>query len=205
MCRRLAEQGFYSPAGNRRRAGNFAAAPQVVPPIAGIGMSAELKETSMWHANGKFLLVGAVALYAGSIPGAAVGFSAGLLLDLAVGGDLGSSSLVLTSIGYAIGRYREVRDPALPRCERLGDGADVVVGDVDHAALERLVALVVDRLDDDLRPGAIHCGGNGLAVGDVQIGVGERRHLVRRTAFMDDRGPELAPGAEHDNPHQAAL
>jgi rod shape-determining protein MreD len=58
------------------------------------------------------LLVGAVALYAGSIPGAAVGFSAGLLLDLAVGGDLGSSSLVLTSLGYAIGRYREVRDPA---------------------------------------------------------------------------------------------
>ena len=58
------------------------------------------------------LLVGAVALYGGSIPGAAVGFSAGLLLDLAVGGDVGSSSLVLTAVGYGIGRYREVRDPA---------------------------------------------------------------------------------------------
>ena len=58
------------------------------------------------------LYVAAVALYAGSIPGAAAGFSAGLLLDLAVGGDVGASSLVLTAVGYGLGRYREVRDPA---------------------------------------------------------------------------------------------
>ena len=38
----------------------------------------------------------------------------------------------------------QVGDPALPGRERLGDGADVLVGHVDDAALERLVALAVD-------------------------------------------------------------
>jgi rod shape-determining protein MreD len=58
------------------------------------------------------LLVAAVALYAGSVPGAATGFFTGLLADLALGGDLGASSLVLTAVGYGVGRYREQRDPA---------------------------------------------------------------------------------------------
>lgn len=58
------------------------------------------------------LAVAAVALYAGSVPGAAVGFVTGFLLDLAVGGTMGVSSLVLTAVGYGVGRYREVRDPA---------------------------------------------------------------------------------------------
>ena len=58
------------------------------------------------------LVVAGVAIYAGSVPGAAVGFSAGFLLDLLVGGTMGVSSLVLTAVGYGVGRYREVRDPA---------------------------------------------------------------------------------------------
>ena len=58
------------------------------------------------------LAVAGVAIYAGSVPGAAVGFGAGFLLDLLVGGTMGASSLVLTAVGYGVGRYREVRDPA---------------------------------------------------------------------------------------------
>ena len=58
------------------------------------------------------LVVAGVAIYAGSVSGAATGFAAGLLLDLAVGQTVGASSLVLTAIGYGVGRYREVRDPA---------------------------------------------------------------------------------------------
>ena len=58
------------------------------------------------------LAVAGVAIYAGSVSGAAMGFGTGLLLDLAVGGTMGVSSLVLTAMGYAVGRYREVRDPA---------------------------------------------------------------------------------------------
>ncbi len=58
------------------------------------------------------LVVAAVAIYAGSVPGAAMGFGTGLLLDLLVGQTMGASSLVLTAVGYGVGRYREVRDPA---------------------------------------------------------------------------------------------
>ena len=58
------------------------------------------------------LVVAAVAIYAGSIPGASMGFGVGLLLDLLVGQTMGISSLVLTAVGYGVGRYREVRDPA---------------------------------------------------------------------------------------------
>jgi rod shape-determining protein MreD len=58
------------------------------------------------------LVVGAVALWGGSIAGAAVGFSCGLLLDLIVGQDVGASSLVLTAVGYFVGRYGEVNEPA---------------------------------------------------------------------------------------------
>jgi rod shape-determining protein MreD len=58
------------------------------------------------------LVVGAVAIYAGSVPGAIVGFSTGLLIDLLVGQNLGATSLVLTALGYGVGRYRDLRDPA---------------------------------------------------------------------------------------------
>lgn len=58
------------------------------------------------------LVVGAVALWGGAIPGAAVGFSCGLLVDLTLGQDVGASSLVLTAVGYFVGRYGEVNEPA---------------------------------------------------------------------------------------------
>ena len=58
------------------------------------------------------LFVAAVAIYAGSISGAVVGFSTGILLDLAIGQTLGLSSLVLTALGYGVGRYRDLRDPS---------------------------------------------------------------------------------------------
>jgi rod shape-determining protein MreD len=58
------------------------------------------------------LAVAAIALYSGSVPGAIAGFTAGLLLDLALGANLGATSLVLTVVGYFVGRYTELRDPA---------------------------------------------------------------------------------------------
>jgi rod shape-determining protein MreD len=58
------------------------------------------------------LVVAAVAYYAGSITGSATGFAMGVLLDLAAGQTMGASSLVLTAVGYGVGRYRELRDPA---------------------------------------------------------------------------------------------
>jgi rod shape-determining protein MreD len=58
------------------------------------------------------LVVAGVAIYAGSVSGAATGFSTGLLLDMAAGQTVGAASLVLTAVGYGVGRFREVRDPA---------------------------------------------------------------------------------------------
>ena len=58
------------------------------------------------------LAVAAVAYYGGSIAGSSAGFAAGVLLDLATGATMGASSLVLTAVGYGVGRFREVRDPS---------------------------------------------------------------------------------------------
>ena len=58
------------------------------------------------------LVVAGVALWAGSVPGAITGFCFGLVLDLALGQNVGSSSLVLSAVGYGTGRFGELRDPA---------------------------------------------------------------------------------------------
>jgi rod shape-determining protein MreD len=64
------------------------------------------------HADVVVLVVAAVAFYGGAVPGSAAGFCAGLLLDLLIGATMGASSLVLTAVGYAVGRFRELRDPS---------------------------------------------------------------------------------------------
>jgi rod shape-determining protein MreD len=58
------------------------------------------------------LVVAAIAIYAGSTSGAIAGFTTGVLLDMAIGQTLGLSSLVLTALGYGVGRYRDLRDPS---------------------------------------------------------------------------------------------
>jgi rod shape-determining protein MreD len=64
------------------------------------------------HADLVVLAVAAVAYYGGSVSGSAAGFTAGFLLDLLTGATMGASSLVLTAVGYGVGRFREVRDPS---------------------------------------------------------------------------------------------
>ena len=58
------------------------------------------------------LFVAALGLYAGSVSGALIGFFTGLLIDVALGAELGATSLVLTVVGYFTGRFMELRDPA---------------------------------------------------------------------------------------------
>lgn len=63
------------------------------------------------------LVVASVGLLCGSIVGAVFGFGMGLFVDTALLQTLGVSSLVLLSIGYLAGRYREgfdVTSPLLP-------------------------------------------------------------------------------------------
>jgi rod shape-determining protein MreD len=64
------------------------------------------------HADIVVLVVAAIAFYGGSVSGSAAGFTAGFLLDLLSGATMGASSLVLTAVGYGVGRFREVRDPS---------------------------------------------------------------------------------------------
>ena len=58
------------------------------------------------------LVVMAVGLLAGSIPGAVMGFGVGLLVDLLLFQTLGVTSLLYIVIGYWSGRLRELRDPS---------------------------------------------------------------------------------------------
>jgi rod shape-determining protein MreD len=58
------------------------------------------------------LVVMAVGLLAGSVPGAITGFGIGLLVDLLLFQTLGVTSLLYIVIGYWSGRLREVRDPS---------------------------------------------------------------------------------------------
>jgi rod shape-determining protein MreD len=58
------------------------------------------------------LIVIAVGLLCGPVPGAVMGFSMGLFVDFALLQTLGVSSLVLVIVGHFAGRLREtVRDP----------------------------------------------------------------------------------------------
>ncbi len=58
------------------------------------------------------LVVMAVGLLAGSLPGAIMGFATGLLVDTVLVQTLGVTSLLYIAIGYWAGRLRELRDPA---------------------------------------------------------------------------------------------
>jgi rod shape-determining protein MreD len=57
------------------------------------------------------LVVAAVGLLCGSIPGAIFGFAVGLFVDAALVQTMGLSSLVYVVAGYWAGRLRELRDP----------------------------------------------------------------------------------------------
>jgi rod shape-determining protein MreD len=56
------------------------------------------------------LVVMAVGLLAGSLPGAVMGFAMGLFVDMALVQTLGVTSLLLMAVGYWSGRFRELRD-----------------------------------------------------------------------------------------------
>ena len=58
------------------------------------------------------LVVMAIGLLCGSLPGAVAGFAIGLFVDMALVQTLGITSLLYIPIGYWAGRLRELRDPS---------------------------------------------------------------------------------------------
>jgi rod shape-determining protein MreD len=89
--------------------------PRIVARIAAIGLIAVLLQLSffsqveLFHVSPDILpaLVVCLALLGGSLTGAVAGFSIGLFLDCLLVEALGVSSLVLLSIGYLAGLFRE--------------------------------------------------------------------------------------------------
>jgi rod shape-determining protein MreD len=58
------------------------------------------------------LVVMAIGLLCGSMPGAVAGFAIGLFVDMVLVQTLGITSLLYIPIGYWCGRLRELRDPS---------------------------------------------------------------------------------------------
>jgi rod shape-determining protein MreD len=89
--------------------------PKIVARIAAIGLLGVLLQLSffsqveLFHVSPDILpaLVVCLALLGGSLTGAVAGFSIGLFLDCLLVEALGVSSLVLLSIGYLAGLFRE--------------------------------------------------------------------------------------------------
>jgi rod shape-determining protein MreD len=77
--------------------------------VAAVAQVSIFSQLHVFGAVPDLLLVSlvAVALLRGSVVGAVGGFFAGLLVDTATLGMLGLTSLVLTLVGYWIGRYGE--------------------------------------------------------------------------------------------------
>ncbi|HYF28011.1 MAG TPA: rod shape-determining protein MreD [Baekduia sp.] len=93
--------------------------PQLALRLAALGFGAALlqvaavSQITLFDTNADLLplVVAAVGLLCGSLPGAVFGFSVGLFVDTAYVQTLGLSSLVFTVAGYGAGRLRELRDP----------------------------------------------------------------------------------------------
>jgi rod shape-determining protein MreD len=73
---------------------------------------AVVSQIAFWGANADLtpLIVLAVGLLGGPVAGSMVGFSVGLVSDMALVQTLGVTSLLLTVLGYLVGRYGELRD-----------------------------------------------------------------------------------------------
>lgn len=87
------------------------------------------------------VVIVALGLLGGGVVGAVCGFCAGLLIDSLLLQTLGVSSLVLLSIGYLAGRYREgfeIRSGAVPA---LLSGAFTMLAAAGFAAIELMLGV----------------------------------------------------------------
>ena len=87
------------------------------------------------------VVIVALGLLGGGVVGAVCGFAAGLLIDSLLLQTLGVSSLVLLSVGYLAGRYREgfeIRSGAVPA---LLSGAFTMLAAAGFAAIELMLGV----------------------------------------------------------------
>ena len=153
------------------------------------------------HIDLVVLVVAAVAYYGGSVAGCATGFAAGFLLDLASGATMGVSSLVLTAVGYGVGRFREVRDPShglLP----LAVGAAATGGFVvAFAAVSFMLDVGASVSPLVIRDAIVTTLLNVLLA--LPVFTGTRRLLRPGAEGRSARGAPAPPAAARDRPARA--
>jgi rod shape-determining protein MreD len=87
------------------------------------------------------LVVVSLGLLGGAVVGALLGFATGLLLDSALLGTLGVSSLVLLTAGYLAGRYREATEISNSLIPPLLIGALTTATAAGFAALQLMLGV----------------------------------------------------------------
>jgi rod shape-determining protein MreD len=87
------------------------------------------------------VVVVCLGLLGGALVGAVCGFAAGLLLDSVLLQTLGVSSLVLLSVGYLAGRYRESFGVSGRRVPALLAGGLTLIGTTGFAALHLMLGV----------------------------------------------------------------
>ena len=93
------------------------------------------------HADVTPLVVAFVGYLCGSVTGAVTGFAMGLMVDLTLAQTLGLTSLILTFIGYATGRLREMRDPQATLMPLLLGGLAAFVSLAGYSLMEFLLGV----------------------------------------------------------------
>jgi rod shape-determining protein MreD len=87
------------------------------------------------------LIVMSVGLLTGSLAGAVMGFSTGLLVDMVLVQTLGVTSLLYIAIGYWSGRLRELRDPAHGLVPLAAGAAATAVAGIGMALIQFLLGV----------------------------------------------------------------
>ena len=111
--------------------------------VAVVVQEAVISQISIFGVNADItpLVVMAVGLLTGSLPGAIVGFFCGLLVDTLLVQTLGVTSLLYIAIGYWSGRLRELRDPSHGLVPLAAGAAATAVAGVGMALIQFLLGV----------------------------------------------------------------
>jgi rod shape-determining protein MreD len=123
--------------------------PQLAARLAALGVAtvilqvAAVSQIELFGTNADLapLVVAAVGLLVGSVPGACFGFAAGLFLDLALVQTVGLSSLLYVAIGYWAGRMRELRDPQAALVPFAVGAAATAVATIGYSLMQFLLGV----------------------------------------------------------------
>jgi rod shape-determining protein MreD len=143
--------------------------------VAAVVQVATVSGTRILGAEPDLLLVTvvAVALVAGSIPGAVAGFAGGLLVDVMSLGTLGTTSIVLILSGYWAGRYGETTGRGRAYAPSLAAFAITILATVGGVAVHFLLGQPVSARTAlfGAVPSAIVAAGLVLAIQRLAVAV----------------------------------